>query len=86
MNTRSLERTARRLSDKLQPRPRLIHCAGEVAALLATLEQQIIAEGGDLSAPVEWSNDQLELCRKLDAWLEQDCRDIEQRYNVKFVD
>jgi hypothetical protein len=85
MNTRTLEKAARRLSEKLQPRPRLIHCAGEVNTLLATLEQQILAEGGDLSAPVEWTPDQLELCSELDAWLEADCREIERCYNVRLV-
>lgn len=85
MKTRSLERRARVLSDKLQPRPRLISCAGEKDALLAMLEGQIEREGGDIHAPVTWSEDQLEVCRRLDIALEQDCREIERRYNVRFV-
>lgn len=86
MNTRTLEKQARRLSDKLQPRPRLIHCDAEVADLLATLEQQILAEGGDLNAPVEWSADDLEVMNQLSTCLEQSCREIEECYNVRFVD
>ena len=86
MNTRSLERRARVLSHLLQPRPREIHCAGEVASMLATLAYQIEREGGDINAPVEWSASDLETMNRLDAWLEQDCREIEKQYNVRFID
>lgn len=85
MNTRSLERRARALSGKLQPRPRLIHCTGAKEELLAMLEDQIEREGGDIHAPVTWSAEQLELIGRMDAYLEQSIAEIEACYNVRFV-
>lgn len=86
MNTRSLERRARVLSDKLQPRPLLIHCAGIKEELLAKLAYQIEQEGGDPDAPVEWSAEDLEFIREFDAFLKWSIQEDEQRYNVRYVE
>jgi len=86
MNTKALERTARRLSEKPQPRPRLIHCAAEVADMLETLRWQIIAEGGDPDAPVEWTEEQEEWARQLSDLLGEQVSEIERCCNVRFVD
>lgn len=86
MNTRALTKQARRLSDKLQPRPRIIHCAGEVAALFASLEYQIQQEGGDINAPVEWSEEEKAFMDEFSALLEAQVREIERCCNVRLVD
>jgi hypothetical protein len=70
---------------EIRKRPKLIHCSGEVASLLAELEQQIANDDKpeeDTMTPEEFELFCIEGKEVLDAAV----RDIEQRFNVRFVD
>ena len=87
MTITSIEHRAARLSDKLQPRPRIIHCAGARDELIARLEYQIANEDDDQGKQDELSAEDLEtLYLELTDCLERSCREIEQCYNVRLVD
>ena len=66
MSMKALSRQAARLSDKLQPRPRIINVSGAKEELLARLEYQIAQEQGENQTDQD----------QPDNWSEQDQRDF----------
>lgn len=79
----TLQRRAASLFTLLQPRPRLIHCAGARNALLARVSRH----GGERE-PIEVVDKEAfeSACQGMRAMIAQAVTRVEQGYQVKFVE
>ena len=85
MSLKALTRKADQLHRKLVPPPRVIDVTGVKEKLLAMLEWQIIEEGGDPNAEVEWTEEQLEVGRQLDEMVKEKIRYNKEELNIRYI-
>jgi hypothetical protein len=81
-NLSSLEKRADSLLSQLQPRPRLIHCAGAKDALLA----RVSWHRGEETQPGPDREAFESACSGMHAMIAQGVARVEQDYQVKFVE
>lgn len=87
MSVKVLSKRVERILNKLKPAPKLIHCAGEAAKLIAMLEAQIKRDEEDgIFEEVTWTDEDEALAKELSAMMTEKIRYIEETCNVKFVD
>lgn len=85
MSIKALTRKVDQLRNKVVPPPRVIDLTGIKEKLLAELEWQIIQEGGDPNAEVEWTEEQLEVGRQLQEIIAEKVRQEQEELNIRYI-
>jgi len=87
MSSKLLRKRVERIYNTLKPAPRIIHCAGAKAELIAMLEAQIQQdEEAGIFEESTWTDEDEALAQELSAMLQEKVRAIEETCNIKFVD